>query len=316
MNSTNKNNLKLGIFVVSGLLIFVLSIYYLGKKQNLFQSNIRVYTEFQDVKGLEIGNNIRFMGINVGTVMDISILNDSSVLVEMGIEKQLGRFIRKDARVEIDNEGIMGSKLITIYAGSNKTDLIKKDDMLQSFTSISYEDILNKLEKTATQTGIAAQNLVEVADKINNGTGDLAKFINDDNLSRTLNELSLEFTKVTGEAKEILKKANKGDNDLATLLNKNTLTKKLNSTLSNADSVTLNLKTASNELLIATEKINQGDGIIQKLLYDSTLSSNIDTAVYNINNSIDIVTETAESIRNSWIINVFSGKKRIKKKKK
>jgi len=315
MKTKQRNHLKLGLFVAAGLALFVLAIYFLGKMQNLFQTNISVRTEFTDVKGLQTGNGVHYMGIKVGTVQNISIMSDSTVLVEMGIDKDIGPFIGQDARVEIDNEGLMGSKIIVIHPGTEGAEGIKEKDQLSSFTSISYEDILNELENTTTLTSSAARNLLEVTEKINSGSGDMANMINDDVLSRNMGAIGSDLLEITSKTKELLTKASEGDNDMATLLNQNTLTSKMLNSLENIDSTSENLKAASIELLMAAEEMKAGNGAIQKLIYDSTFSMEIDTVVHGINSGIVSVVETAEAIKGSWIINLFSGKDKSKDKK-
>ena len=310
MKKQNINNLKLGLFVSAGLILFVVGIYYLGKMQNLFQSNLIIYSEFQDVKGLQTGNNVRYMGINIGTVMGISILNDSTVLVEIGIDEEVGQFIRKNAQIEINSDGVMGSKILTIHSGNPEAGYIDNNDKIKSFNSVNAEEILNELQYTANLTRNAAKNLLEITDKMNTGTGDFAKLINDDPLIQNIDKLSADFGQLTLQAESILKKVNEGDNDFATLLNHNNLTNKLNGTLSNTDTASVFLKAASKEFLLTAKSLNQGKGIIPKLLHDSIFSSEVDTTLYKANQAINKMEETAESIENSWIVNLFSGKKK------
>lgn len=309
MKNKYRNNLKLGAFIATGLLLFILGIYYLGKMQNMFESKIKVYAEFNDVKGLQAGSGIHFMGINVGTVQDISIHNDSIVRVEMGLDQEVRSFIQKDAKVEIENEGLMGSKMIVIHSGSGLADDIDEMDILPSFSSISYEDILDELETASSFTSQAARNLLEVTTKINEGTGDIARLINDDLLSRKIQSFSKELSILTLQAEGILQKANSGENDFAMLLNDDKLTSKLAGTLENIDSTSENLKIASFDFLDATQQMKHGGGVLQKLLYDTVFSKEIDTAVYRVNDGVLTVVETADAIKESWIINLFSGKK-------
>jgi len=314
MKNSHQSHVKLGVFVLAGLLLFVLAIYSLGQMQNLFKSKITVYTTFKDVKGLQSGSGVHYMGIKVGTVLDVAILSDSSVRVEMGIDQDIAPFIQNDSRVEIDNEGLMGSKIIVIHAGSERAGPIEEREVLPSFTSISYEDILNELESTTTLTRQAAENLLEITEKISGGSGDLSRLINEDVLSRNIQSLGNELSELTDQAGEILREASQGENDLATLLNHNTLTSKLEGTLGNMDSTSMNLKLASERLLDASYQIRDGQGLIQKLLYDSLFTTEIDTAIHRVNEGVLTVEESAVAIKESWIINLFSGKSREKKK--
>ena len=98
-NSTNK--IKLGIFVSLGLVVLILAIYFIGEKQLLFKNTFRLSAVFEDVGGLQIGNNVRLSGINIGTVENISLISDTSVSVEVLIDENTRKFIKKDAVASI-----------------------------------------------------------------------------------------------------------------------------------------------------------------------------------------------------------------------
>ena len=96
---TTKYKARLGLFIVVGLALFVFAIFIIGKQKNLFNPVFKVTTTFKNVSGLQVGNNIRFSGINVGTVDNIRIINDSTVLVDMIIQKKVQEFIKTDCKV-------------------------------------------------------------------------------------------------------------------------------------------------------------------------------------------------------------------------
>ena len=81
---TEKFKVRLGIFIIGGVALFLLAIFIIGKQQNLFNPVFKISASFRNVSGLQVGNNVRFTGINVGTVDNIEIVNDSTVLVEIG----------------------------------------------------------------------------------------------------------------------------------------------------------------------------------------------------------------------------------------
>ena len=68
MNKESGYQWKLGMFVIIGLALFVTTIYFVGKQKNLFGSTFELNSKFNSVNGLEVGNNVRFSGINIGTV--------------------------------------------------------------------------------------------------------------------------------------------------------------------------------------------------------------------------------------------------------
>ena len=93
--NTSKFKVRLGLFMAGGMAIFLVAIFLIGKQKNLFNPVFRLTTTFYNVSGLQVGNNVRFSGINVGTVDNIKIINDSTVQVHMLIKKDVHQFIKK-----------------------------------------------------------------------------------------------------------------------------------------------------------------------------------------------------------------------------
>lgn len=84
---TPMQNLKLGIFVVLGTVLLIIAAYLIGNGQSLFVKKFTVNAVFSNVNGLQVGNNVRFSGIDIGTVDNIEMQNDSTIIVYMAINK-------------------------------------------------------------------------------------------------------------------------------------------------------------------------------------------------------------------------------------
>lgn len=193
--SIQKNNYKvrLGLFILIGVTLFLSAIFIIGKQKNMFNPVFTLTSTFYNVSGLQVGNNIRFLGINVGTVNRISIINDSSVRVEMIIKSDVKPFIKQDSKVSIGSEGIIGDKIILISQGSSNGPAITKGQELLSLEPIETDAIIASLEITAGNAEIISHELAEIMININNGQGTLGRLIQDeaiaDNLSQTITNL-------------------------------------------------------------------------------------------------------------------------------
>jgi len=75
------SNMKLGAFVLAGVLCLVLLLFMIGKNMNLFGNTYVLKARFENIQGLVVGNNIRYSGIQTGTVKNIKILNDTVIEV-------------------------------------------------------------------------------------------------------------------------------------------------------------------------------------------------------------------------------------------
>ncbi len=67
MKSSNFK-LRLGLFVIANFVLFSIGIFLIGQQKNLFNPIFRLNTSFKNISGLQVGNTIRYLGINVGTV--------------------------------------------------------------------------------------------------------------------------------------------------------------------------------------------------------------------------------------------------------
>ncbi|MCG6188356.1 MlaD family protein [Maribellus maritimus] len=312
-NSKNKT-LRLGMLVAAGLFLFIITIYFLGSKQNLFSSTVMVKSYFNNVKGLVEGNKVRYSGITIGTVSEINIVSDSTVLVEMLIEKDVKEFIRKDSRVKIVSDGLMGSKIVEIQPGSSSAGSINDNDMLNSANSIDMDEILKEAKGVIEDGRLVAKNLVEISEKINNGNGDLAILLNENTISKKLNQTGDELLTFTKNLNDISGKINNGEGDLGRFINDTTYSHQIGELLVNIDSITVKADLFSEELLTLGRNLNSGNGIIQRLVYDSVMADNIDTAIVKVNYGIDNVAEAADAIESSWLLNLFSKKRKDREK--
>ena len=112
MKSTGVLKWKLGLFIVAGLVLLVLGLYFIGKQKNLFVSVFPIKAVFNNVSGLKVGNNVRFGGIAVGTVDGIQLLTDTSVEVNMNIKSEVRKFIKRDASASIGSDGLVGDRVV------------------------------------------------------------------------------------------------------------------------------------------------------------------------------------------------------------
>ncbi|HEY4153968.1 MAG TPA: MCE family protein, partial [Puia sp.] len=123
---------KLGLFIISGLVLLVLGLFYIGKQKNLFDSHFRLNAVFSNVSGLKTGNNVRLGGINIGTVEGIELITDTSVMVRMSVKEKLQKFIHGNAIASIGSEGLMGDRVVFITPGAAGGETVKDNAVLGS----------------------------------------------------------------------------------------------------------------------------------------------------------------------------------------
>jgi phospholipid/cholesterol/gamma-HCH transport system substrate-binding protein len=186
---------RLGLFITAGLVLFVLAIFLIGRQKNLFDPVIELKSNFHNVSGLQVGNNIRFSGINIGTVDNIDIVNDSTIQVDMLIKKSVQQFIKTDCRVTIGSEGIIGSRILVISQGSAAGQIVKNGSFLSSVEPIETDAIISSLSVTTENLQIISGQVAEIMFKINNGNGTLSRLIEDSAISENINQMIINLKK-------------------------------------------------------------------------------------------------------------------------
>lgn len=186
---------RLGLFVAGGLALFVLAIFIIGKQKNLFNPVYKLTTTFYNVSGLQVGNNIRFSGITIGTVDNIAIINDSTVKVDMLIRKEVKQFIKSDSEVAVGSEGLIGDRLLIISHGSFDAPLAREGEQLESVEPVETDAIMLSLKVTAENAEIITQELAEIMVKINGGEGTLGRLIQDTTIARNIDQTIINLKK-------------------------------------------------------------------------------------------------------------------------
>jgi phospholipid/cholesterol/gamma-HCH transport system substrate-binding protein len=168
MKTTGSQKVKIGLFTFSGILVLVLAIFLLGKQKSLFNSTIDVYGMFNNVNGLQVGNNVRFAGINVGVVDNIQIITDSTIRVDLTLNDNVIKFIK------------------IAPGGVTSTQQVQSGDQLTAVNPFDIDRIIKKLTGIADNAGNLIQNLSEITGKVNSGKGSLGRLLNNDKIANDL----------------------------------------------------------------------------------------------------------------------------------
>jgi phospholipid/cholesterol/gamma-HCH transport system substrate-binding protein len=202
MKKTTGNSVRLGIFVSAAVTLFIIAIYFVGKGQQLFSSTFQISGIFQDVSGLQVGNNVRFSGINVGIVEEIEQVTDSTVRVDMQIEERLRKFIKTDAKAIIGSDGLMGSKLIIIIAGTTGQKEISNKEFLETERLVSMDDILQNLKITTDNAALITTDLSIIVGNMRDGNGAIGKLLMDSIFAENLGQALINIRQGAGGFKQ------------------------------------------------------------------------------------------------------------------
>ena len=276
---------RLGIFITVGIAIFVIAIFIIGKQQNLFNPVFKVTTNFFNVSGVQVGNNVRFSGISVGTVDNIKIINDSTVQVDLLIRKDVQQFIKADSYASIGSEGIIGDRIIIITQGSNRSPIAEDGQHILSKEPIETDDIMKSLQTTAGHAEVITLQLAEVMMNINSGQGMLGRLIQDSTIAENVN-LTIEN----------FKKSSEGLDETIEVTKENVF-----AFMESLQKTAAKTEVASDQLGEIMMQINNGEGAIGMLLKDTVMVNNIDETIINLKGSSIGLNENMEALKHNFL---------------
>ncbi len=190
MKKTIGNKIRLGIFVSISVTLFIIGIYFIGQRQQLFSSTFNISGIFKDISGLQVGNNVRFSGINVGIIGDIEQISDSTVKVYMVINEHTRKFIKKNAKAIIGSDGLMGNKIVIITPGTSGKQELSDNDIIETAQPVNMDDILLKVKVTSDNAANITGDLAAIMWNIREGKGTMGKLFMDsafaENVDQTL----------------------------------------------------------------------------------------------------------------------------------
>ena len=311
--------------ITIALAMFVATVYLIGSKQNLFGNTFQVSAIFKNVNGLQAGNNVRFAGINVGTVDRISILSDSSVEVFMKIDTKVRKYIKKDALAGIGSDGLVGNMLINIGPGSGNFPPVEHLDRIKSYRRTETDDILSTLSSTNENIAILSRNLLTTTEYINEGQGTITALLTDSSLVNRFRTSLSNLEQATASSADFVNKLNRfsqrlehNDNLLNLIVSDTAITSEITSVVTRLDEASRNLYQVTTELKKATSAITSDydQGPINALLYDSTITNDMKESIQNIREGTILLNENLEAMRSNFLLRKYFKKQEKNKQSK
>jgi phospholipid/cholesterol/gamma-HCH transport system substrate-binding protein len=314
MPSTGKpyNNLRLGVLVLAGLLFFIGTLYIIGKNEHLFGANFSLRARFGNVNGLMNGDNIRFAGIQAGTVKRIAILNDTSIEVTLMIDKSLRPYIRRNALVSIGNEGLMGNKVINIVPGMGMAEVAQPGDLLAVQSVKGTDEMLATLGRTSDNIEQISLGLKATVSRLNSSEA-FWSLLNDGTLGRRLHRSMANIEQasenagiMTGDLRAMIADVRSGKGGLGVILRDSSLSGDLRAAaarIRSAGEHVDELTSTLNETIVELQRnISNGQGTAHMLLKDPAFSRKLNASMENIRLGTAAFNEDMRALQHNFLL--------------
>lgn len=311
MEKKTIDNIKLGAFVLAGLLFLVVILYMIGRNMSLFGDTYMLKARFENAQGLVVGNNVRYAGIQAGTVKEIRIMNDTTIEVTLTVEKRMMTIIRKNAVVSIGTEGLVGNKVVNILPRRRMAPFAEEGDILLARRSVDTDEMLHTLSQTNNDVAVIAANLKITVQKINTSKA-LWELLNDKSIPanfRTsvgnIRTATANAGKMVNNLNDIVMDVKNGKGSVGAILRDTSFAKNLNEAIVKIKSVGDSIDSLSNEIntVVAGIKqdVNTGKGPANAILKDSSIVQKLNKSLSNIEKGTDGFNQNMEALKHNFL---------------
>lgn len=311
--SPNRRAVIVGVFVLMGILFFIGGILMVGNLHETFKTKMEIGSLFDDVGGLQKGNNVWFSGVKIGTVSTLNFHGTSQVEVMMKIDVKAQRYIRKDSKVKISSDGLIGNKILVIYGGTMSTGEVQEGDFLGVEKTFTSEDMINTLQKNNENLQSITTDFKVISKNLAAGNGTIGKFLTDDAVYANINAATASLQIASVKAQELattLATFSKGLNKKGTLANELTTdTVVFNSVKASVMQLQQMADTASAFIANLKQAGTNPNSTIGVLLRDEASGARIKETIKNLESSSQKLDEDLKAAQSSFLLKGYFKKK-------
>lgn len=316
------DNTKLGLFVMAGLLFLIFSLYMIGRNRNLFGSSFTISANFRNVNGLMLGNNVRFSGIDVGTVQKIEIVSDTLVKVTMIIDEGVRKFVKKNAVASVGTDGLMGNKVININSQPGNVDPVSPGFVLASLRPIEGDEMLRTLNTTNENMAAISTDLKRITQRLNNSKA-LWRLISDSTIVRDIKEAGQnlkhagqKIAQTVDVASDLMNDVKKGRGLAGTILSDSTLSNKVKRAVTNIELVSKQSAQLTANLNDLLKQVKAGKGAAGALVADTGTENKLKASFSNIEQGTQRFNENMEALKHHFLFKGYFEKQEKANKEK
>lgn len=325
MAKSTLNNLRLGGFVLAGLLFLIVLLYMIGRNSSMFSSNFQLRTHFRDVKGLQSGHNVFFAGKQIGTVKNVEILNDTTIEVVFYIETQNKQFIRKNSETSVGSDGLVGNRVLNIVPAKTPGLPVEADDILPAHKTPSTDEMLETLYSTNNNIAFITEQLKITAQRINESK-ELWELLGESGISAELRtslhnirRASAGTVVMVNDLNSIIESVRNGEGSVGALLTDTSFAASLNEAVEKIQLVGDNANKLADELnqtvLDIRQMVDSGKGPVPALMTDPAMTEKINNSLINIEQSTAAFNENMEALKHNFLFRGYFRKLEKQQKK-
>lgn len=308
-----KRSVIVGIFVLLGTAFLIAGILLVGNLRQTFTTKIQLTALFDDVGGLQKGDNIWYSGVKIGTIDKLDFFGHSQVKVTMAVNVEAQQYIHKDARVKLSSDGLLGNKILVIYGGTEYEPTVGDGDMLVMEKTLGSEEILAMLQKNNENILAITSDLKYITQKVSSGEGSLGKLIYDDDIYgdikssiASLKTTMKEASELVGSLTSISNKLSQEGSLVNQLASDTTVFPSIKSSVAHLEELSAKATTLITTIHTATNDSTTSLGL---LMNDQESGASLKETIKNLESSSAKLDEDLKALQSNFLLKKYFKKK-------
>lgn len=316
-DTTQRRQLALGIFISIGIAIFVVGVLTIGGQHKAFTRSIQVHVIFDDVQGLQPGNNVWLSGLKIGTVKRVSFYKNAQVEVILAVEHEAQAHIHRDATARVGTDGLVGNKIVVLTGGSDSLPLIADGGVVLASHTASLQEMFGTLQGSGADLRVIAANLRVMSDRLLAGRGTLGKLLNDNSYAEQLRvtlarlrEASLAGDRMLGNLEGFSERLQHSTGLVNELLSDTVIYERLRSAAQRFDEVSAKASMFADTLRVAGRGLNDPNSPAGVILHDGVIADQLQRTMKNLEVSSEELRRDLEAVRHNFLLRGFFKKRK------
>jgi phospholipid/cholesterol/gamma-HCH transport system substrate-binding protein len=251
-------DLRVGLFVLVGLIVVAMGIFYVTGQQGFWTAKYRLKTYLPEVEDLQTGAPVTLDGIGIGNVESTSLTphpqdKEHNITVVMRIDRTYHDKIRSDSTASLVTQGALGNRYVSISRGLSGAE-IPPWGAIPGKAAPQIQEVVQRSADVAADLQVLTGNVNEIVQKMNQGHGTIGKLMNDPALFNNLTSMSTKLDAMVTSVQQ-------GNGSVGKLIASDELYNKVDDTVGKIDD--------------AMTAVHDQKGTVGKLVYDPAMAENV-----------------------------------------
>ena len=270
----------IGVFVLTGLCLFTVSLFMIGDRQMAFAKKFTIYTEFKKITGLQPGGIVRVSGAKAGAIKTIvpPKTPGGKFRVELEVSEELHPLVRLDSLASIETEGLVGGSYLGVGSGTDASPTAAPGATIGSKEPFEIADLMQQMGDAVKKVNDAID---EMKDDVERAVVSGANTIDSANalltaVSGDVKAMASNGERLSADAALITEAIRKGDGTIGKLLNDDELYRRATNIAAHAEEIATSARQVVEQAKDTLVGFQSKDGPVEGMAF--TLKQTMDDA--------------------------------------